>query len=931
MLERAVRGLRSVPLVALLLAAALLALVVAPARADDAAVPDKVRTAIEDVLKDKASKLADEKDGAGYGYKRGTYSKAFHRVDDTTYLVAFFQDTIQPAEVDSGRRLLTERFELTLKQGAAGKWSIAKEEKKDEFVGLYQGVFGGKWIYKFDALSFEKEGLKVTSGPGYAYAYRAEGKNQGFRIFSDDLNFEYEPPPGAANMNYYQALDTKLAREHPDDWKFRPDYTYLTCDPGTCDQLTATAFTGFTQVTAAEGQDPTSSLGGSGAAARLKKKLEEDYKDSDKARKENPFGGFDLPLDPDERAWDFVFHRGGVEDYYFGVSYDNLEPWQVSVGTTKRGRVFAYYSEDVRKANIDPHALEEREDRDALDYELQALDGSVELGLDDPTEIQGDITYTIHIKRELQRLPFFIARVRFGEEDAASKAPKLFINSVQDEQGNDLTWTRFSSFGGVIGFPKPIPSGTVMKLRLQFQNYDAIYQLNPSFFGLDRSGWLPFVRFTDQIEKFALTTRIKTKYTLLGIGKKVSESTDGDVRTERWESPSSVTFPTLIFGDYISDDAGKYQATKLDGTVIPVRVYVDKGSTHGISDSEGANAGARDIRGKSLQKIATQASVALNLYRDIYGIDYPYAKLDLVADPLGTFYGQSPASIIYLGFGVFRSEGEVVDYTNRSASQISKFNKDVVAHETAHQWWGSLVSNANGRNYWFVESLAELSSSIYVERVFGKKKYEEKVADWRNNILDAHALSTVQNSYELWGGPDGFRDIQSNIYNKGPYAFAIFRSTFGDEKFFQLLKELAQKLAHKEIVTRDIQDIMEGVVGGNMDWFFDQWIRGVGLPQYAINWTKRRNEQGKWIVEGTIKQRVVFGKDKTELPGVYYRGVAPLTFVDANGKESKTARGLLVQGPETPFRVIVPDEPYKVYFNKDGEILAEDTLVNQSW
>lgn len=924
------RRFRIVRLVASLAVCGLLAVTAAPRAADDA-VPEKTRTAIEDLLKDKASKLADEKDAAGYGFKRGTYSKVFHKVDDATYRVAFFQDTILPAEADSSRRLLTERFELTLKQDG-GKWSVVKEEKKDEFVGLYQGVFGGKWVYKFDSLSFEKEGLKVTSGPGYAYAFRTEGKSHGFRLFSDDLKFEYAPPPGAANMNYYQALDTKLAREYPDDWKFKPDYTYLTCDPGTCDELTSTAFKGFTQVTAPAGADPVASLGNSGAAERLKKKLEEDYKDSDKARKENPFSGFRLPLDPDERRWDFVFHRGGLQDYLFYVTYDNLDPWQVNVGTTMRGPVFAYYSEDVRKANIDPHALEEREDRDAIDYELQALDGRVDLGLDDPTEIQGDITYTIHIKRELRRLPFFIARVIFGEENVAQKAPKLFINSVQDEQGNELTWTRFGSAGGVIGFPKPIPSGTVMKLRLQFQNYNAIYQLNPSFLGLSRSGWLPFVRFTDQIDKFALTTRINTKYTLLGVGKKVSESTDGDIRTERWESPASVTFPTLIFGDYISDDAGDYKATKLDGTVVPVRVYVDKGSTHGLTDFEGATSGARDIRGKQLQAIATQASVALNLYRDIYGIDYPYAKLDLVADPLGSFYGQSPASIIYLGFGVFHGEGAVAGGVIASGgSQISKFNKDVVAHETAHQWWGSLVNNANGRNYWFVESLAELSSSLYVEKVFGEKKYLEKVADWRKNILDNHALSTVQNSYELWGGDDGFFDIQSNIYNKGPYAFYVFRSTFGDEKFFQLMKTLAQKLAHKEIVTRDIQDVMEEVVGGNMDWFFDQWIRGVGIPQYAINWTKRRNEQGKWIVEGTIKQRVVFGKDKTELPGVYYRGVAPLTFVDANGKETKTARPLLVQGAETPFRLIVPDEPYQVIFNKDGEILAEDTLVNRSW
>ena len=60
-----------------------------------------------------------------------------------------------------------------------------------------------------------------------------------------------------------------------------------------------------------------------------------------------------------------------------------------------------------------------------------------------------------------------------------------------------------------------------------------------------------------------------------------------------------------------------------------------------------------------------------------------------------------------------------------------------------------------------------------------------------------------------------------------------------------------------------------------MDWFFDQWIRGIGKPQYALNYTKRKNEQGKWIVEGTIKQRVVIRQVQgPSCTGVYYRGVA---------------------------------------------------------
>jgi hypothetical protein len=519
--------------------------------------------------------------------------------------------------------------------------------------------------------------------------------------------------------------------------------------------------------------------------------------------------------------------------------------------------------------------------------------------------------------------------VRFPGEKEAAKNPKLFINSVQDGDGNELTWTRFSSAGGLVVFPKMYQQGDVITLRLQFLNYDSIYSLNPSFYGLSRGGWLPFVRFGDFITEFDLTTRLPEKFEILGVGKKASESVENSIRTTRWTSESPVTFPTIIFGDYMSDDAGNYKATKLDGTVIPVRVFVDRGSTAALTDSAGAASGARDIRASALKAIATQASVALNLYRDTYGVDYPFAKLDLVADPLGSFYGQAPASLIYLGFGVFRGEGAVAQDFGGGAN-ISKFNKDVVAHEVGHQWWGGLVTNANDRNYWFVETMAELSSAIYVEQTQGKKKYLEKVDEWRNTIMENDPLNSVQNGYTTWSG-EGFRSSVANIYNKGPYAFHMFRSTFGDEKFNKLLKELVAELQHKEIVTREMQEVMERVVGGNMDWFFDQWIRGVGLPQYAILWTKRRNEQGKWIVEGTIKQRVVMGEDKTELKGVYYRGVAPLTFVDLGGKEVKATKPILVQGAETPFKVIVAEEPEQVYFNKDGEILAEDLLINRSW
>ena len=925
-----------------------------PAKASDDGIPEGDRAGIEAALRKKAGDLLAQKDATGVAFKRGTYSRAFKKLDGSSYQATFHVDTVEPSPNDPKTdRLRTERLLLTLKKDVGGSWKIDKEEVKDTSATIYRGWVDTSEVYTFEKLSFEKEGMKLGATNGYLWMNLREGKPQGVVLFADNLSYEYTPPP---DTGYYELVKRRILKDHPEDLVFKPERLIMGCDAASCTELFKELFTGLKKIelSAAAGS-------ASPAVKTFAAEFQQELKEVEKARKENPFSGFWLMPEPDRRYWYFRIRKN--KDHLLTLSYDNWEPWEVRFFASGYGAfffsspygpyfgtpLFAYYSQDVRQSAIPAVDLERRDDPDGRDYELDSVKGSVDLALDETLELNGDVTFDVTIKRELNSLPFAIARANVETDVKDAKNPKLFVNSIQDGEGNDLTWVKRAAYDGLVLFPKTLAAGTKLTLRMRFTNLDSIYKVNPTFSALDRGGWLPFVRFADFISSFDLTVRTPERFTVLGIGKKISDTVADGVRTTRWTAEKPVSFPTIIFGDYISAKSD-HVAKRLDGTPIPVNVYVDKTSTAALDtkiiDTKGTQGsvseaedfgtalatGARDIRGKQLGPIAVQASVALDIYREIYGVDYPFAKLDLVADPLGSFYGQAPSSIIYLGFGVFRGEGTVAaGGMFGGGSNIAKFNKDVVAHEAGHQWWGSVIANANQRNYWFIESLAEVSSAIYVERVFGKKKYLEKVADWRDNILDNEQVTSVQNNYTVWAGEDGFGSVQSNIYNKGPYAFHVFRSTFGDEKFFALMKAMAQDLQGKEIVTRDIQDVMEKVVGGNMDWFFDQWIRGIGRPQYALSYTKRKNEQGKWIVEGTIKHRVVYGKFKDPMPGVYYRGVAPLTFISLDGKEVKSAKPLLVQGPETPFKVIVADEPAQVLFNKDGEILADDTLINRSW
>jgi hypothetical protein len=858
-----------------------------------------LREDLEAVLSERLSDLADEKDADGNRYRRGSYSKSFRKTADGGYEVSFEKDT-------AGKdRVKTERFVLTLAKNPSGKWSIAKEQLEDTYEGLRRGVIGDEAFYRFDAMIFEREGLRVSAKNGSLYKDFLDGKTSRFIVFAPDLKYEYAPPKGV--LNYYELYNQVMMKEYPERFRIEPDYAGIECVPRSCDELESAIFTGLRKVAL----DQTDS--------ELQKFYGDVVKKHDKLIKEEPFAGFRRLPEEENRAYSIRLVRQGIDDAMVGLSYDNEDPREVTFFTSKTGAVFEYNSEDTRNSGASPYDLEQRIDAHARDYDLVGLLGTVDLALEDAGSLSGDVTYKMKIKRDLRELPFFIARLRFpGREKAETKSPRLFINSIRDGAGNELTYAKLGAFGGLVVFPETIRAGAEISVRLQFTNLDSLYKLDPYYSYLSRGGWLPFVRFTDRIDEFDLTVRVPERYTVLGVGRKVSETREGGRAISHWVAESAVSFPTIILGDYVSDKPA-IEARKSDGTPIPVNIYVDKGS---LVDW--------DIRPKQLGPKADEAVNALNLYREIFGVDYPYGKLDLVNDPLGFLYGQSPASIIYLGSGVFRGEGTLAMF---GGAQLSRFLKEVVPHEVAHQWWGSLISNANDRNYWWVESLAEYSSALFVENVNGKegrKKYLDKVAEWRRDILRFEELSSVQDASVVWGGEFPGAAYTANVYNKGPYAFHILREMYGDEKFFRFLKTLATGLKGRSIVTRDIERVMNEGYGGTLDWFFDQWIRGVGLPQYAVSYQVHKTEDGKYLVEGTIRQRVVAGKGMTEMPGVYYRASAPFTCLAAGGKEMRS-KPLVVEGPETPFKFKTPLEPVQVIFNKDGEILAQDVLSNTGW
>ena len=858
----------------------------------DESVPASVRSEIEIVLRARTSEIQQEKNERGESFKRTTLSENFRKVDENKYRVGLHVNTALD------RTMVVERYEVTIARSGAG-WSIVQEELQDTYKGLHRGILGDESCKRFDRFSFDREGLRVSATNGTVCEDYFMDEVSHLAFTGADLQYEYVPPV-PKDFSVHRLLE----KERGADLVFRPDLVSISCDPETCRDFLETSFTGIQDVS----RDSIDAV----LAAAYDKWDKETIEDL----AENPFRGFRRPLEPDRKRYWIGVRKKGIEDHWLSLVHDDYDGKEISVYLSGVfGALYNYFSQETRDSGVNPYDLELRPDADARDYEVFGLEGTAELGFGDGETLIGDITYGLTTLRPLRELPFSIARIFQTEEKKETKNPTMIINSVQDGNGNEMTWVRTGLYSGLVVLPEEVPAGTKMTMRLRFVNKDSIYKLTPTFSYVDRGGWLPFVRFADMIDTFDLTVKVPARYTTLGIGKKISESTKGDVNTTRWTSSSPVSFPTVIFGKYHVAKS-EFKATKLDGSEIPVNVYFDKDA---MADYE--------IAPKALEKFANDAANSLNLYREVFKVDYPYDKLDLVNDPLGLFYGQAPSSLIYLGSGSFWSSGFTAGLLE-GGSNISTFLDSLVAHEVAHQWWGSLISNSNFRNYWFVESLAEYSSALFTENVYGKDKYLRHVDAWRREILEADMRGSVQEGYTVWQGPGGFRPYRAALYAKGPYAFHIMRSTWGDEAFFKFLRDLVHDLKGKEIVTRDIQRVAEKSFGANLDWFFDQWLRGVGLPEFTFTYDVRPTENGEFLIEGQVEQKIYLkpGMDRKELlEGQYFTGLIPITITGKGGKEYR--KRIAIEAPVTQFRFTLPEKPKEIVFNKYGEALAYDVVV----
>lgn len=213
---------------------------------------------------------------------------------------------------------------------------------------------------------------------------------------------------------------------------------------------------------------------------------------------------------------------------------------------------------------------------------------------------------------------------------------------------------------------------------------------------------------------------------------------------------------------------------------------------------------------------------ALNYFTEIIG-PYSYEKLAHVQS--NTRYGgMENAGCIF--------------YAEKSVTG-NKQVESLIAHETAHQWFGNSVTEQNWHHIWLSEGFATYLTHLYNEHFWGKEYFDQQLERDRDRVIRfayrkmAPVIDTSITNYNQL--------LNTNSYQKASWFLHMLREKIGDTFFVSSLQEYYRIFKDSTAVTFDFQSVVEKVSGHKLDTFFYQWLYQPGFPQIKTSWEQKKD------------------------------------------------------------------------------------------
>jgi puromycin-sensitive aminopeptidase len=223
------------------------------------------------------------------------------------------------------------------------------------------------------------------------------------------------------------------------------------------------------------------------------------------------------------------------------------------------------------------------------------------------------------------------------------------------------------------------------------------------------------------------------------------------------------------------------------------------------------------------------AAACLRWFTEYYGIPYPGGKLDHIAIPDFAFGAMENQGCI-----TYREVLLLADPATTTQPELMNL-VDVVNHETAHMWFGNLVTMKWWNGIWLNEAFATFMEMKATESFRPDWQRWTEFGLSRTAAMETDALDSTRPIEFHVESPDeaeGMFDVLT--YEKGGAVLRMLEQYLGEDAFRDGVRRYLAENAYGNTENTDLWDAIEAVTGEPVRRIMDSWIFQGGHPIVSI-------------------------------------------------------------------------------------------------
>ncbi len=563
----------------------------------------------------------------------------------------------------------------------------------------------------------------------------------------------------------------------------------------------------------------------------------------------------------------------------FDCFYDPLGREQIAVGQVvfREDRAyFDYWTSFVARSFRQGAPRERPPEFKVSEFQIEAL-------LDSDLRLRVLTRARLKPRREATALEFQISprmrvsQVRIGDQPAETLQPDSLRQNLIRGDGN-------AAF--LVVPSQPLAAGQEYDVEFEHEGAVIAETGRRVYYVGARGSWYPNAGW--DFARYDLTFRHPKDLDLVASGEVVEEREDGPWRITRRRTPVPVRLVGFNLGDYERRRVSRggytvevYANRRLERALEPraPQVLIVPPTTPWPRSGRPPSGMVvvpieppRPDPTARLDEVAEEIAAGLEFMAAHFG---PPPLKTLTVAPIPGAFGQGFPGLIYLSTLAYLDPVERPAAVRTQYQQLF-FSEILHAHETAHQWWGNIVTTAHYHDDWLMEALANYSALLFLEKRKGTRALETVLSEYQKRLLakteeglEVESVGPLVSGWRLRvsQAPAAWNTI---IYDKGSWVLHMLRRRLGDAGFLTMLGELRRRYEYRPVTTEQFRRLAAEFLPARwhdpqLENFFEQWVYGTGIPSLKLE-SSVQGTAPSFIVRGRVIQSGVSDDFGTEVP-----------------------------------------------------------------